>query len=195
VVIGSGLMFPTAFEFLPDGRMLITEFRGRVLVVQPGANSVDPTPVLELPNIFDEDVTIGGERGLVNVVADPDFENNGYIYLFYTAATPQRDRVSRFTMIDNTADADSEFVIWQGVTDSTSTDHHGGGLAFGPDGKLYISTGDNGAPPTVQLLTSHHGKIMRVNKDGTIPGCYLGPRFEESISFFLRSSKWKNVHR
>ena len=57
------------------------------------------TPVMELPNIFNEDVTVGGERGLVNVVADPDFVNNGYIYLFYTAATPQRDRVSRFTMI------------------------------------------------------------------------------------------------
>ena len=59
--------------------------------------------------------------------------------------------------------------MWQGVADSTSTDHHGGGLAFGPDGKLYISTGDNGDPPTVQSLTSHHGKILRVNKDGTIP--------------------------
>ena len=169
VVIGSGLTFPTAFEFLSDGRMLIAEFRGRVLVAQPEANAVDPTPVLELPNLFDEDVTVGGERGLVNVVADPDFDNNGYIYLFYTAAAPQRDRVSRFTIIDDTVDADSEFVIWQGVTDSTSTSHHGGGLAFGPDGKLYISTGDNGDPPTAQSLTSHHGKILRVNKDGTIP--------------------------
>jgi glucose/arabinose dehydrogenase/PKD repeat protein len=169
VVVGSGLTFPTALEFLPDGRMLITEFRGRVLVAQPEASAVDTTPVLELPNIFDEDVTVGGERGLVNVVADPDFDNNGYIYLFYTAAAPQRDRVSRFTIIDDTVDAASEFVIWQGVTDSTSTSHHGGGLAFGPDGKLYISTGDNGDPPTAQSLTSHHGKILRVNKDGTIP--------------------------
>ena len=86
VVIGSGLTFPTAFEFLPDGRMLVTEFRGRVLVLQPGASVVDATPVLDLPNIFQEDVTAGGERGLVNVVADPDFATNGYFYLFYTAA-------------------------------------------------------------------------------------------------------------
>jgi hypothetical protein len=73
VVVGAGLVFPTAFEFLPGGRMLITEFRGRVLLVQPGANQVDANPVIELPNIFQEDVTAGGERGLVNVIADPDF--------------------------------------------------------------------------------------------------------------------------
>jgi len=169
VVIGTGLVFPTAFEFLPDGRMLIAEFRGRLLVAQPGASTVDAVPVIDLPNVFNEDVTVGGERGLVNVIADPDFVNNGHIYVFYTAANPQRDRVSRLTMVGNTASPASEFVVWQGVSDSTSTDHHGGGLAFGPDGKLYISTGDNGDPPTSQPLTSDHGKILRVNKDGTVP--------------------------
>lgn len=169
VVIGVGLTFPTAFEFLPGGRMLVTEFRGRVMVVQPGATVVDPTPVLQLPNIFQEDVTAGGERGLVNIVADPDFAGNGYLYVFYTAASPQRDRVSRFTMTGNTASPSSELVVWQAIANSTSTDHHGGGLAFGPDGKLYISTGDNGDPPSSQPLSSDHGKILRVNKNGTIP--------------------------
>ena len=169
VIIGSGLTFPTAFEFLPDGRMLVTEFRGRVLVLQPGASVVDPTPVLDLPNIFQEDVTAGGERGLVNVVADPDFATNGYFYLFYTAASPQRDRVSRFTMVGNTANPSTEVVIWQAVANSTSTDHHGGALSFGPDGRLYISTGDNGDPPSSQPLSSDHGKVLRVNKDGSVP--------------------------
>jgi glucose/arabinose dehydrogenase len=60
-------------------------------------------------------------------------------------------------------------VIWQGKQNSTSTDHHGGCIAFGPDGKLYISTGDNGDPQTSQSLTGDHGKILRVNKDGTVP--------------------------
>ena len=136
VVIGTGVTFPTAFEFLPDGRMLIAEFRGRVMIAQPGASTPDATPVLTLTNIFDEDVTVGGERGLVNVVADPNFAANGYIYLFYTAASPQRDRVSRFTMTGNTASPASEFVVWQAIANSTSTDHHGGGLDSAQTGRF-----------------------------------------------------------
>jgi glucose/arabinose dehydrogenase len=169
IVIGSGLTFPTALEFLPDGRMLIAEFRGKVWIVQAGAAQIDTTPVIQLSNIIDEDVTVGGERGLVNIIADPNFATNGFIYMFYTANSPQRDRVSRFTMAGNTASLASELVIWQGVADSTRTDHHGGSMAFGPDGKLYICTGDNADPPSVQLLTSDHGKILRVNSDGTVP--------------------------
>ena len=168
-VVSGGLTFPTAFEYLPDGRMLVTEFQGRVLLVRPGANMVAANPVLILPNIFDEDVTAGGERGLVNVVADPAFASNGYIYLFYTAASPQRDRVSRFTMNGDVASPATEHVVWQGRESSSSTDHHGGGLAFGPDGMLYISTGDNGNPPSVQSLTSDHGKLLRVASNGAIP--------------------------
>src|SRR5262249_32063180 len=67
------------------------------------------------------------------------------------------------------ADPASEVVVWQGVATSSSTDHHGGGLAFGPDGYLYISTGDNGDPPSAQSLTSDHGKILRIAGDGTVP--------------------------
>jgi PKD repeat protein len=130
---------------------------------------VDATPVVDLPNIFNEDVTVGGERGLVNVLADPDFASNGSVYVFYTAAVPQRDRVSRLTIVGNTANPASEIVLWQGTADSVSTDHHGGGLTFGLDGRLYISTGDNGDPPSSQPLTSDRGKILRINKDGTIP--------------------------
>ena len=169
VVIGTGVTYPTAFEFLPDGRMLIAEFTGKVLIVQPGNTTVDATPALQLTNVISEEVTAGGERGLVNVIADPGFSANGYIYIFYTSGSPRRDRVSRFTMVGNTASLASEQIIWQSVADSSSTDHHGGGLGFGPDGKLYITTGDNGAPPTVQSLTSDHGKILRYNADGTIP--------------------------
>ena len=169
VVIGSGLTFPTAIEFLPDGRMLITEMTGRIVVAQPGAAEVDTTPVLQLTNVINEDLTAGGERGLVNVIADPNFAANGYIYIFYTAGNPQRDRVSRFTITGSTASLSSEFVVWQGAATSNHPDHHGGGLMFGADGKLYISTGDNGDPTSSQSLASDHGKLLRVNPDGAIP--------------------------
>ena len=169
VVIGSGLTVPTAIEFLPDGRMLVAEFTGRIVIVQPGASSIDATPVLQLINVINEDVTVGGERGLVNVIADPNFAGNGFIYVFYTAGSPQRDRVSRFTMTGNTASLASELVVWQGVADSNHTDHHGGGIAFGADGKLYIATGDNGDPPSCQPLNTDHGKLLRINPDGTVP--------------------------
>ena len=167
--IASGLTFSTALEFLPDGRMLITDFSGKVLIVQAGATVVDTAPVLQLVNVIDEDVTAGGERGLVDVLADPNFASNGFFYLFYTAGSPQRDRVSRFTLAGNTASLASEVVIWQGVADSTSDSHHGGGMVFGLDGKLYISTGDNADPPSSPALNSDHGKLLRINPDGTIP--------------------------
>lgn len=167
--IAAGLTLPTAMEFLPDGRMLIAEFTGRVVIAQPGATEIDPAPVLQLINVIDEDATAGGERGLVNLIADPAFASNGYIYLFYTAGSPQRDRVSRFTMTGNSASLASEVVIWQGVEDSNSTDHHGGGMLFGADGRLYISTGDNGDPASCQSLTSDHGKVLRLNGDGSVP--------------------------
>jgi glucose/arabinose dehydrogenase len=125
---------------------------------------------MQLINVIDEDVKGGGERGLVNILADPNFPSNGFFYLFYTAGTPQRDRVSRFTLVGNTASLDSEVVIWQGAEDSTSTDHHGGGLLFGLDGKFYVSTGDNGSPTTSQALRFSTGPGLTSTRSG--PAAY-----------------------
>ena len=169
VVIGSGLTVPTAIEFLPDGRMLIAEFTGRIVIVQPGASSIDATPVLQLINVINEDVTVGGERGLVNVIADPNFAANGFIYVFYTAGNPQRDRVSRFTMTGNTASLSSEFVVWQGVADSNHTDHHGGGMPLARTANSTLPRAITAIRPPASHSTTDHGKLLRVNPDGTIP--------------------------
>jgi len=164
-----GLDQPDALAFTPDGRMFITERTGAIKIVQPGAAQVDAMPLLTLTNIN----TDQGERGLVGITLDPNFATNGYYYIFYTANSPLRDRVSRFTASGGTTVPGSELVVWQDNVDSGYW-HHGGDVAFGPDGKLYISTGDHfdqtaGTAHVSQRLDSYHGKILRVNSDGTVP--------------------------
>lgn len=164
-----GLNEPTSLTFTPDGRMLITERDGTIHVAQPGATQVDPTPFHQITNIN----TDQGERGLVGLVLDPNFASNGYYYIFYTANSPLRDRVSRFTASGNTTLPGSEVQLWQDNVDAGLW-HHGGDIDFGPDGKLYIATGDHydtgsGAANAAQRLNSYRGKMLRINPDGTIP--------------------------
>src|SRR5512139_547228 len=164
-----GLDQPTGLTFTPDGRMFIIERTGAIKIVQPGAAQVDATPLLTLTNIN----TDQGERGLVGITLDPNFAANGYYFIFYTANSPLRDRVSRFTASGNTTVPGSEVAIWQDNVDAAFW-HHAGTVAFGLDGKLYISTGDHfdgnsGPAHASQRLDSYHGKILRVNSDGTVP--------------------------
>ena len=156
----------TTLAFLPDRRMLVGELTEVIWVVQPGANAPDPTPFLQLDSQH-----IDGEQGLMDIILDPDFSENGYIYVFYTRGFPNHDnydRVSRFTVDGNAALPESEFVVWQDDVPAVSY-HHGGGMAIGPDGKLYITVGEHFDPPASQDLTMYHGKLLRVNLDGSIP--------------------------
>jgi len=165
-VLATGLNLPVAIEFLPDGRMLVVELQGRIEILPPPYTQPDPTPFLQLTNV----ASAGVSQGVYDIEFDPDFANNHYYYLFYTMATPNRDRLSRFTAnATNTGTiAGSETVIYQDPQDS-GLEHHGGALSFGNDGKLYFTTGDHLTAGDAQLLTSPHGKIHRVNKDGTVP--------------------------
>jgi glucose/arabinose dehydrogenase len=161
----TGLNEPTSVQLLPDGRMLILSRYGIIHQVQPGATTLDPTAFLTLTNVN----TDQGERGLTGFALDANFGTNHFFYLFYTANSPLRDRVSRFTMVGTTASPNSEFVVWQDDLTSPLW-HHGGTVLMGPDGKLYISTGDGfDRGNEVQPLTSYRGKMLRVNTDGTIP--------------------------
>jgi glucose/arabinose dehydrogenase len=157
-----GLDEPTALDFTPDGRMLVAERDGTVWVVQPGAGSVDPVPLIQLSN-----VPVDNERGLLGITVDPGFTVNGYVYLFYTHGS-LRNRVSRFKVTGGSAPTSSEHVVWQN-TINADVWHQGGDLHFGPDGYLYISVGDHLRAETAQELTSYNGKILRVAADGSIP--------------------------
>lgn len=156
---------PTSIAFLPNGKMLILERAGIIHLVENGASVVNPTPFLNLSSVTN---TEQGERGLTGIAIDPHFHSNNYIYLFYTRNSPLRDRVSRFVVQGDTANPDTETVIWEDNQPAPLW-HHGGSIAFGNDGKLYISLGDGFDSSSVQSLTSYRGKMLRINKDGSIP--------------------------
>ena len=167
----TGLAQPTQIVFTPDGRMLILQRAGKVLVVPAGGNQPSPTPFLQLSSVATSD-----ERGALGIVLDPNFATNGFFYVMYTHSSLS-NRVSRFTAVGNTASASSEVVLWQNDVQAAIY-HQGGGLAFGPDGKLYISVGDNLTAASAQDLSSFNGKILRINPDGSVPSdnpFYDGP--------------------
>ena len=120
------------------------------------------------PAFITLNVNVDGERGLLGVAVDPDFVNNQYVYLCYTVPSGAFNRVSRFTASGDTVVPGSEVVIID--LDSLIANYHGGGhLGFGPDGKLYIATGENGRSYKSQDIDSYLGKILRINSDGSVP--------------------------
>ena len=127
------------------------------------------TPFLQLTNVGNDGYA-GLQQGIFSIALDPNFATNHYYYVFYTTRTPNRDRLSRFTANATltTTNLNTEVVLYQDPQDA-NTEHHGGAIVFGNDGKLYFTTGDHfqGAPS--QDLTSPRGKIHRINPDGTVP--------------------------
>jgi glucose/arabinose dehydrogenase len=159
-LIVAGMNAPVAFAFLPDGRILVAELFGNIRLVKDG---VLQDPIRTIP------VTTGGERGLLGLAVDPDFATTGHIYVYYTntLASP-KNQVSRLVMAGDGI-LPGETVLVQDIA-SDSGIHNAGGLQFGPDGRLYIGTGDGGAiSANSQNLSNLSGKILRINKDGSIP--------------------------
>jgi glucose/arabinose dehydrogenase len=162
----SGLTNPTDMEFAPDGRLFVTEDAGRLRIAKP-----DGTLATFL-NISTK-VDSNGERGLLALTFDPNFSTNHYVYLHYTkkatSTTPAHNRIVRVTASGNKAVTSSEKLIFRLGNQTAATDHQGGALDFGTDGKLYVATGDNARGTVAQHLTNLFGKMLRINKSGTIP--------------------------
>jgi glucose/arabinose dehydrogenase/PKD repeat protein len=159
-----GLDMPAAMAFAPDGRLFISEKGGNIRVVKDGILLSEP--FASLP------VNSRGERGLLGIALDPDFVSNHHLYAYYTTREdPVHNRVSRLTADPANPDlmlAGSELPILD-LEPLATSGHNGGALAFGPDGKLYVSTGDDYTRENAQKLTSRLGKILRINPDGSIP--------------------------
>lgn len=159
--IASGIERPTSMAFAPDGRLFICEQGGRVLVLKNGALLQTPFHTFQVDD--------SGERGLIGIAFDPDFSTNHFVYFYYTVSTaPTFNQIVRLTAAGDVAQLGSETQIFR-LPDLTAVAHNGGALNFGPDGKLYVAVGDNVQSVVAQSLDSPFGKMLRINRDGTIP--------------------------
>ncbi len=163
-VIAQNIINPTVMAVSPDGRIFIGEQAGRIRVVDN--DHLLSTSLLNIKLKVDST----GERGLLGIALDPNFLVNQWIYVYYTSKTPViHNRVSRFKVQGNSIVPGSEVVILDIQQLNTHLNHNGGAIHFGLDGKLYVAVGDNAVGSNAQSLANLKGKILRINKDGSIP--------------------------
>ncbi|HEY0817181.1 MAG TPA: PQQ-dependent sugar dehydrogenase, partial [Rhizobacter sp.] len=146
----------------PDGRLFVALQGGDLRIVRNG--SLLPTPFVRLS------VDSSGERGLIGVALHPNFASNGFVYVYYTRVngSARNNRISRFTASGDVA-AGGETVLVDLPNLSSATNHNGGAMHFGRDGKLYVAVGDNADSARAPNLNDPFGKMLRFNADGSIP--------------------------
>jgi glucose/arabinose dehydrogenase len=161
----AGISGATAMAFAPDGSLWVAQQGGQLRVIRQG--TLVGTPAITLS------VDSNGERGLLGIAFDPDFSSNHYIYLYHTVpGSPPHNRVSRFTIDPanpNVVPIGTETPILDLDNLSTATNHNGGAIHFGADGKLYVSVGENANGANAQTFSNRLGKMLRINSDGSIP--------------------------
>ena len=158
-IVADNLRVPWSIDFDPDQRIFFTERGGQVRLIDD--SGLHPLPLIDLE--------VGSqEGGLLGIALHPNFENNHHVYLYYTYSDflfASYNKIVRFTMVEN--ELKNPEIILDKIPGAPV--HDGGRIRFGPDGKLYATTGDalNGA--LSQDINSLAGKILRINPDGSIP--------------------------
>jgi glucose/arabinose dehydrogenase len=156
--IVTDLELPWGIAFLAADEFLVTELPGRLRLVRQGR--LVETPVLTLA------IDLGGAGGLLDVVLHPDFVSNRFFYLYFNAIKDGHhvSRVARYVLSSDHSSATFDREIFE-----APRFHNGGRLRFGPDGNLYIGTGDDRALVQAQNVDSNEGKILRLTPDGEVP--------------------------
>lgn len=151
---------PTKMAIAPDGRLFLTEKNGLIHIIEN--DILLPEPFLDL------EVDFFNERGISGIAIDPDFNSNGFVYIYYSVVDENRNRLSRFTAIGNKADITSEHILVE-FDPLGGSIHNGGEMHFGPDGMLYIGIGDGANSIDVPDMDKYTGKVIRIRPDGSIP--------------------------
>ena len=173
--VAANLQIPWSIDWIPDGAALFTERGGNLRIIRDGVLASDPLLSLSVSS---------GEGGLLGVAVDPDFGDNHYIYLYYSTRGTDNaliNKVVRYQFANGTVTEDR--VLVDGIPGAQY--HDGGRIQFGPDGKLYITTGDAGRLTLAQDLDSLAGKILRIDRNGAVP----------ADNPFVNSSVWSFGHR
>ena len=162
--VARGLDHPWGLAFLPDGRMLVTERSGALLLLDRDGRArrtVTGTPKVEA----------GGQGGLLDVALSPTFERDRRVYLSFSEAGDGGVGTAVARGVLNDAHLDNVEVIWRQIPKIRgSRNHWGSRLVFARDGTLFVTTGDRySARPMVQDLSTTIGKVVRINADGSIP--------------------------
>ena len=169
LTVAAGLQFPWGMDFLPDGRILVTERDGRLRVVSPGGSLSAPVDGVLA-------VDARGQGGLLDIALHPDFASNQLVY--WTFSEPQGGNrngtsVARGRFVDGAAPRiERAQVIFRQAPAMSSAQHYGGRLVWAPDGTLFVTMGDrsiNEGRMQSQNMDSLVGKIARINDDGSVP--------------------------
>lgn len=186
---------PWAMTFLPDGRALVTERKGALKLVTLTDNTASMVTVSGTP-----DVAYGGQGGLGDVVLSPDFTNDGFVYLSFVEKGAGKDgggtsgaavaRAKLVTAADGSASLQGSQVIWRQEPKVSGKGHYGHRIAFGPDGMMYISSGERQKFDPAQDLDMNLGKIVRLTPTGGIPSD--NPMYDQGR---IKGQIWSYGHR
>ena len=203
-VVVTNLEIPWSMAFAPDGRLFVTERPGRVRIVNVAGGTSELAVTLD-------DTFAQGEAGTLGLALDPDFASSRFVYVYYTARAGSGavNRVVRYREVGGRLG--ERAVLLDGIP--ADTIHDGGRIRFGPDGLLYVSTGDASTQSLSQSLGSLAGKILRINRDGTIarreplrltrvlvrapqpPGLRLAPRDRRTVGLGARLDRQRRDQR